>query len=247
MQRLSEAGQTMQRVHAGFGLAKAYCDIGEHDKSVRAYLEANLLQSVLRPFDLDRSLGQLAETRDFFAGLTAPPRSGRGRDLAFVIGLPRSGKSSIEQELAKAEGAFPSGESRLLLKLADATDDFDVIGREYERAAAVLAPGRLLVNASPNWTHVGHIRHALPEARVIHAVRGGPEHRIAMLQKHFASGQGYTNTVSSLLAYEAAYRDMMAFWETLYPGFVVARRATGNGLPPGQLAAWSRAAPALFE
>lgn len=247
MQHLCLTGQPIQRVHAGFGLAKALCDIGEHDRSVKNYLEANLLQSVLRPFDMDQALGDLSATRAFFAALPPPPASGRGRALTFVIGLPRSGKTTIEHELTQTENAFASGESSLLTRLANATDDFEVIGREYERAADAVAPGRGLINTSPNWTLVGFMRHALPETRVIHAVRGGPEHRIALLQKHFASGHGYTNSPSALLTYEEAYRDAMAFWEALYPGFIVRRRAGGDPLPAGQVAAWRKLAPALFD
>lgn len=247
MERLWLAGRPAQRVHAGFGLAKALCDIGEHEKSVVTYRDVNRLQARLRPFDLDRARQSIRATTAYFRDAATPQSSGRGKTLVFVIGLPRSGKSTIERELAATEGAFASGESSLLAKLAEATADFDVIGREYERAATHVAGTRTIVNSSPNWKLVGHIRHSLPAARVIHAVRGGAEHRIAMLQKHFAFSHGYTNSPAMLLDYETLHRDMMAFWHSIYPGFISDQRAAGPSIPSGQVGAWLKLEPALFD
>ncbi len=239
------------RLHFEFALAKALEDAAAEDErlyeqSFAHYARGNALRRKSHPYSAAeqavfvRRLCQLF-TREFFAA-----RAGAGAaagDPIFVLGLPRSGSTLIEQILAShsmVEGTMELPDiPRLAREIAHPAAD-EAVG--FVTAVAALTPPQLrdlgerylartrlmrrsarpfFVDKMPNnWLYVGLIQLLLPNARIIDARRHPLGCCLSCFKQHFARGQSFTYGLEDL---GLAYRDyvaLMAHFDTVLPGRV---------------------------
>jgi tetratricopeptide (TPR) repeat protein len=232
-----EAAPAEERIFAGFALGKALTDLDDHEGAIAAYLAANTLNRQIVAKPPERATAELALDTQRFEGVGAPRPDGGFYEATpiFVVGLPRSGKTTIETILSRHPAIEGVGElptmARLVAELrneigdmpiADVPSDrFTELGRAYMREAQSLAsPGMRIVDTLPaNFRHVGFIRLALPNARIIRSLRPRPEHIIAVYEKYFTSnGYEWSNDLDELSAYHAAFETQMATWNRLFVG-----------------------------
>ncbi len=164
----------------------------------------------------------------------------RGAGMVFVLGMPRSGTSLVEQILGchsqvHAGGELPSlrnalqstqrdGEGRLLWpqKVIDATDaQCADMGQAYLQDAlrstridaSSLPPGHFLTDKQPgNFTMLGAIPYLLPGARVVHCRRAPLDTCLSCFLQNFGPGHVYSTELNWLAATYRAYRSLMAWW-----------------------------------
>lgn len=234
----SDAVPVAERVFAGFGLGKALTDLGEHREAIETFLRANFMHRQRTPFSLDWVTAELKADVARFDG-NEPGSDGGFREATpiFVVGLPRAGKTTIETILSCHPDVAGAGEiptmGRLVRELvqqqpeASSTDiapgRYTELGRAYMREAQSLVPaGKVLIDTMPsNYRHIGFIRRALPNARIVWCVREAADQCVAIFEKHFSSrGYEYSSSMDELQAYHAAYRSMMAAWHSRFPGDV---------------------------
>ena len=181
-------------------------------------------------------------TPAFLAG-----RAGQGcpaPDPIFIVGLPRSGSTLVEQILAshsQVEGtqelpdiitlarrlggrARKASEGRYPEALAELTAaDLRALGEEYlARAAPHRKLGRpFFIDKMPNnWAHLGLIQLILPNAKIIDARRHPLGCGFSGFKQHFARGQGFTYDLADIGRYYADYVDLMAHFDAVLPGRV---------------------------
>ena len=177
-------------------------------------------------------------------------RSSVGLDAAdpiFVLGMPRSGSTLIEQILAShsaVEGAselpdITAMARRLSTRAAAETGygeaypgsladmppaAFAGLGAEYlERTHARRSSGRpFFVDKFPgNFMHVGLIHLMLPRARIVDVRRSPLACCVSLFKQCFAQGQAYSYDLADLGGYFAQYEKLMAHFATVLPGRVL--------------------------
>jgi tetratricopeptide (TPR) repeat protein len=238
------------RMHLCFALGKALEDGGDYAQSFGYYERGNALkraQSRYRPDVVERNAKLQRDffTRELFArlqgvGLPAP-------DPIFIVGLPRSGSTLLEQILAThslVEGTMELATlPRIVLELrgriADAADVADPIyprmlaqmrpewfaeiGKKYLDGTRVYRRGKpFFVDKMPNnFRHVGLIHLILPNARIIDARRASVPCCLSNFKQLFASGQEFTYDLENLGRYYRSYVELMAHWDEVLPGKVL--------------------------
>ncbi len=248
--RDEEAGEAVQledRFHLCFALGKALEDRGEYAESFRYYERGNALkQSEIRyrPEFVERNarLQRQVCTRELFAA-----RAGVGclSDAPiFIVGLPRSGSTLLEQILAshsQVEGTLELPDIPRMVA--------DMLGREsegdeprYPALLAALPPEELrrlgeryladtlayrqgkprFIDKMPNnFRHIGLIHLILPHARIIDARREPMACCFSNFKQLFASGQEFTYSISDIARYYRSYLELMAHWDDVLPGRVL--------------------------
>ena len=248
--RAEEAGEGIaasDRIHFCFALGKACEDRGEFDESWRYYERGNALQraeSLYRPEVLETNTREQIKvcTRAFFAA-----RNDWGtpdRDPIFVVGLPRSGSTLIEQILAshsQVEGTHELANiQRIVHDLQGRDHDFDdprypaILTEMNERdffalGARYMADTRAFRSGQPyfidkmpnNFRHIGLIRLMLPNAKIIDARRDPMSCCFSNLKQLFASGQEFAYSAEDIARYYRTYLDLMEHWEAVLPGHVL--------------------------
>jgi len=247
----SDGTDALDRIYAGFALGKALADLGDHFGSIAAFVEANRMQRQRISFSISDEVQTLKSAVNRFDDIDEGRLSNVSPEASpvFIVGLPRSGKSTLERILASHPSFAGAGElptmGRLVRELireaggqplaSISPDRFASLGRAYMAEAGRLIPdgARVIDTMPPNYHYLGFIRLALPKARVIHCVRPSAEHRVAIFEK-FLTGSGfeYTNELGELRDYHAAQRQMMGDWQKRFPGFV--RDVDAGALMRGQ-------------
>jgi tetratricopeptide (TPR) repeat protein len=235
----SENVDAVDRIFAGFAFGKALADIGDHSGSIAAFIEANRMQRQRVTFSMSREADLLRTEVERFRGVDEAHLSGApaAANPVFVVGLPRSGKSTLERVLASHPSFAGAGElptiGRLVRELlreagglplsAIPADRFAALGRAYvEEAQRLIPEGKRVIDTMPsNYHYLGFIRLALPNARIVHCVRSPAEHRVAIFEKYLTgAGFEYSNELGELRGYHLAYSQLMSDWHERFPGFV---------------------------
>ena len=237
----------VDRAHLCFALGKALEDRGETAESWLYYERGNALKradSQYRPEIIEANTqGQIAVcTRAFFAA-----RAGWGDarpDPIFIVGLPRSGSTLLEQILAshsQVEGTQELAEiQRIVLDLQGRdpdlanprypgvlaqmqAGDFRRLGEGYLADTQVYRSGkRFFIDKMPNnFRHIGLIQLMLPNARIIDARRDPMSCCFSNLKQLFASGQEFTYSAEDIARYYRTYLRLMRHWDEALPGRVL--------------------------
>jgi len=237
----------VDRYHLNFALGKALEDRGETADSWSYYERGNALkrsESRYRPEILETNTRQQIEvcTPDFFAR-----RSGWGDprpDPIFILGLPRSGSTLLEQILAshsRVEGTQELADiQRIVLDLqgreanlddprypkvlAELTEaDFRRLGETYLLDTQVYRSGkpRFIDKMPNNFRHIGLIHLMLPNARIIDARRDPMSCCFSNLKQLFAQGQEFAYSVEDIARYYRTYLELMRHWDAALPGRIL--------------------------
>jgi tetratricopeptide (TPR) repeat protein len=224
-----------------FALGKAYADLKEHARSFEHLLRGNALKRAQVRYDEAANLALLARIEAIFtpALLKKKARHGDRSHLpVFVLGMPRSGSSLIEQILASHPLVLGAGElttleevvrtvraSRDLLPYPDCIPALDGasirrIGALYLTRVRHLAPAgkiRVTDKMPSNYLLIGLIHMALPNARIIHTVRDPVDTCISCFSKLFTLEHNYTYDLAELGRYYRGYQRLMAHWHRVLP------------------------------
>ena len=248
--RAEEAASTTglaDRYHLCFALGKALEDREEAAESWRYYERGNALkrsESRYSPEIIETNTRKQIEvcTRDFFqnrAGWGDP-----GGDPIFIVGLPRSGSTLLEQVLAshsQVEGTQELSDiQRIVLELQGRAPDLDNprypaaladltrkdllrLGGKYLTDTQVYRTGtRFFIDKMPNnFRHVGLIHLMLPNARIIDARREPMACCFSNLKQLFAQGQEFTYSAADIARYYRTYLELMRHWDRVLPGRIL--------------------------
>jgi Sulfotransferase family len=216
-----------------FGLGKAYLDLGDSAEAFRHYREGNRLKRATYTYDADVNDRWMAEIAEAFSPtlMKAKAEIGARSDIPiFVVGMPRSGTTLVEQILASHPMAHGAGELRRLQSLGDevgfptgiptlAPERLNGIGEAYLAYVAPMAAGRRhVVDKMPsNFALAGLIRLVLPDARIIHCRRDPVDTCLSCYTKLFAGQQDFAYDLNELGRFHRAYQRLMAYWRDILP------------------------------
>jgi tetratricopeptide (TPR) repeat protein len=237
----------VDRVHALFALAKALEDAGTYEESFRYYGEGNALkraESRYSPLIIENNTRQQIQvcTPEFFAA-----RAGWGvpdSSAIFIVGLPRSGSTLLEQILAshsKVEGTqeLPNVQQivatlrgrdpdpanpqypKILTDLS--ADEVRALGERYLTGTQAYRSGKpFFIDKMPNnFRHLGLVRLMLPNAKIIDARREPMACCFSNLKQLFAKGQEFTYSVEDIARYYRTYLELMRHWDQVLPGWIL--------------------------
>jgi len=230
-----------------FALAKALEDRGEFAESFRYYGLGNALkrkESNYEPEIIERNTRRQIEvcTPEFFAARLG--WGAQGPDPIFIVGLPRSGSTLIEQILAshsQVEGTQELPNIQHIVATLRGRDP-DPQNPHYPRVLTELDAGRFLelgerylaetciqrtdrpyfIDKMPNnFRHIGLIHLMLPRAKIIDARREPMACCFSNLKQLFARGQEFTYSVEDIARYYRTYLELMRHWNYALPGRVL--------------------------
>jgi tetratricopeptide (TPR) repeat protein len=228
-----------QLIALNFALAKGYGDLQQHERAFHHLIEGNALKRKRIIYDEEETLGRFERIRKMFTGDLL--RSGYGdpsHTPVFVIGMPRSGTTLVEQILASHSQVFGAGEldafrqevdrleaasrrSRAYPELVATLSEEDLrdLGARYVSRARRLAPTakRVIDKMAANFLFAGLIHMALPHAPIIHVRRDPIDTCFSCFSVLFTGDQPYAYDLAELGRYYSAYHTLMEHWRRILP------------------------------
>jgi tetratricopeptide (TPR) repeat protein len=229
------------RLHLCYALGKALEDRGAYAVAFQHYAAGAALRRRTLVYDAGESTAVVHRSTTVYTPAFFAARVGAGfpaPDPIFIVGLPRSGSTLVEQILAShsaVEGTMELPEIGLFAKsLAEAGRgtypgcvgglghaDLRSLGELFlERTRIQRKLGRpFFIDKMPNnFWHIGLIRVILPSAKIIDARRHPMATCFSAFKQHFAQGQSFSYDLGDLGRYYRDYVALMAHFDTVLPG-----------------------------
>jgi len=229
---------TTERQQLDFALGKALEDRQDYAASFASYAAGAALRRAETPYDATAFTEQIGRSIRLFTPAFYAERAGFGAetdDPIFIVGLPRSGSTLIEQILASHSavegtmelpdigfiadglGAYPDGAAGLTAEAARKLGEGFIESTRLHRKLG----RRFFIDKMPNnFQYLGLICLILPNARIIDARRHPLATCFSAFKQHFAQGQAFSYDLADLGRYYRDYVDLMAHVDAALPGRV---------------------------
>lgn len=237
------AGATLnlaQKVDLGFALGKIYEDIGDFDKAFAYLHEANRLFRSTYAYDLAEDRAFFDLVMDIFDKDFLHRHKKDGCPDAtpiFIVGMPRSGTSLVEQILASHPAVHGAGElpylKRIILRACGDIPGFDFIeqarhfdsgtfgdvGEQYvQRLRKHSDSATYITDKLPhNFFYLGLIKIILPQAKIIHCRRSPLDTCLSIYKNYFSDFHRYAYDLKELGEYYRLYQKLMEHWQRVLP------------------------------
>lgn len=234
------------RIDLEFALGKAWMDAGQPNKAMQHLQAGNSLHRSKISFDGKAVAGRLKNYANCFDQSTAEARQLQASanlaevpKVAFIVGMPRSGTTLIEQVLSSHDKIFGAGELTTLPRLKNAVlgKDFPDAPDSSQRVKSIenltslanaylnealqhLPPSddgyQYILDKMPgNFMFCGLIAMAMPHARIIHCRRNPIDTCLSCFSKYFVSGQSFSYDLTELGNYYRSYDNLMQHWKSV--------------------------------
>ena len=235
----------VNRLQFHFALGKAFEDAGDYAQSFDHYSKGNELHHARIRYDANVNSERTARLKSTFTRAFFADRAGAGnptREPIFILGMPRSGSTLIEQILSSHSAVEGTTELPEIISMAkdlrgQATSEgiaaygdalgamsaaaLRELGGQYmERTRIHRKTGRpYFIDKMPNnFLHAGMIQLVLPNARIIDARRHPLACCFSNFKQHYARGQRFSYDLTDLGRYYRDYVELMAHFDDTLPG-----------------------------
>jgi tetratricopeptide (TPR) repeat protein len=230
-----------KRCHLHFAVAKTYERRGRYDTAFGQFQNANRIKARLYPFDAGRHGELVDRIMATFTPELFEQRRGFGVDddrPVFIVGMPRSGSTLVEQILSSHPDVSGLGEHPEMLEIMrelpglvgdgqpapECCSALSVeLSRELARRYRAGMPGpgenaaRVCDKMLGNFLRLGLIALLFPRARVVHCVRNPLDTCVSCFTQDFAQGLRFTTDLGHLAAFHRSYRALIAHWRRVLP------------------------------
>jgi tetratricopeptide (TPR) repeat protein len=229
-----------KKIGLGFSLGKVFEDIGEYVKAMEFMLQATQLKRASFDYSISEEQDLVHGVKEVFSSEFFSSNKGIGNPDAtpiFILGMPRSGTSLVEQILSSHPDVHGAGELNDLMDMTgrigipdsskkfplNVTDldsrAFENIGKKYVTSLRKHSENtRFITDKMPhNFLLIGYIKAILPNARIIHLTRDPMDNCLSLFKTFFTKGHHYSYDLTELGEYYNLYLDLMEYWRNTLP------------------------------
>lgn len=204
----------------------------QFDKAYASMKQANALLSPLRPFK-QQSFMQIINSLSLCHPSDVLAVSDHVTPI-FIVGMPRSGTTLVEQILASHSNVEATDElpfiERIALQLEMsggyasnlASMSIETAQQLRARYLAEVKPyfkrtPAYFIDKNPNnFLHIGLIKTLFPNAKIVNVIRHTTDNAISVFKQHFSRGHDYSYSMDGIVNYWNAYHEIMLHWNKLY-------------------------------
>lgn len=222
-----------ERMHFHYALANICDKQAQYDMAFAHYAAANQIRRNSLDYDADDHaayIGRLIEAYSPALRDEAREWGSKSELPVFIVGMPRSGTTLVEQIVASHPHAHGAGELPLLASLEQAIPDYPDDLRQRGRIVAANGSHRYLEalrmhsdtairiadKAPSNFLRIGLIRLLLPNAKIVHCRRNALDTCVSMYFNYFVSGNEYSYDLEELGRYYRDYLRLMTHWRDAF-------------------------------
>ena len=231
-----------QKIYLYFGLSKAFEDKGNFLKSFEHFEIGNSLKRKKSNYSIERDRILFQKIKDLFNSIVSEKLNiiPSEKKTIFILGMPRSGTTLVEQIVSSHKDVYGAGELNYLSKLIY-KNLFDSSGTNF-LSSKILATTSNLNNVASNYSNfldnfnfkedfitdkallnfqwIGFIKILFPNAKIINCIRDPKENCLSIYKNLFDYEGAWCYDKNELTEYYSLYLDLMKFWEKKYPNTI---------------------------
>ena len=218
------------KILATNALSKGYFDLNNINLGFEYLNKSNSLKRQISKFSMNEQEKQFINIKNFFSDLenqVSKFRKSLKSKPVFIVGMPRSGTTLLEQVLASHSKIYAAGELNFLQKIIDKVglskpvniqEYFEEIRNYYYSKISRISKNKFIIDKLPlNFRWIGFIIKAFPEAKIIHIQRNPMAVCWSNYKTHFVdNGMDFNLTQEDIAKYYALYFDLMKFWDVQF-------------------------------
>ncbi len=230
----SKAISQNDRMHLSYALSKVKLDLGQHEEAVKLLQTANALRKDELNYDISIDEDLFKDIKNVFSTKNAPVPVSSFEDKPktipiFILGMPRSGTTLVEQIISSHSDVYGAGELRFMDRIMDNLDwrgghlNPDAINNiraeYYDSISALNIDKPFVTDKMPaNFRWLGFISQAFPEAKIVHVDRNPAAVCWSNYKLYFpANGMRFSFDMEDVAHYYGLYQDLMQFWRGIFP------------------------------
>ena len=224
------------KINLCFALAKVYEDLNHHDNFFKFLNEGNALRKKELNYDIIQSNNVHSTIINLFSSnqtvINKPKKNSKIKPI-FIVGMPRSGTTLVEQIISNHHKVYGAGELLTLRKVINpilenylkdnkykiSKKDLSLAREQYIDSLSNLnVSEKIITDKMPvNFRLIGFILSAIPEAKIIHIKRDARAICWSNYKHYFSAGNGFSFDQDDLVKFYTLYSEMMDFWHKLFP------------------------------
>ena len=229
-----------QKINLHFAIAKADEDMDNIEKSFNHFDEGNKIKRKSLNFDINTEIKIFNSIKNTFNKIDFDKISNENlhkRKIIFVLGMPRSGTSLVEQIITSHSNVFGAGELPILSKIVqNELMDQDILSSDkvnnlikdqslipqlrdeyYSYIKRFNSNEDFITDKAPlNFRWVGLIKILFPNSKIIHCSRDPKDNCLSLYKNLFEGGLNFSYDQKSLGVYYNLYLDLMNFWSKYF-------------------------------
>ena len=217
----------LEKIHLYYGIHKAYEDIKDYKNAFKFLKEGNELLKKNSNYDFDKDEKKIQGNINLYKKIKQIKTSGTHRDLIFIVGMPRSGSSLVEQILASHKKVFGGGELPYIQEITqkiikEEKIDNSLIDNYRNHYLSLITE----LNDSPsvftdkellNFNSIGLILSLFPNAKIINCTRDSIDNCWSIYKNFFPIKTEFVNNFRDIAKFYKLYLNTMNFWQKEFP------------------------------
>jgi len=217
-----------QRCHINFGLAKACEDLGDFKQAFAHYCEGNELRKKVLNYNINQDVELFRKIKSNYPQIVQkslkPDKLTNNTMPIFIVGMPRSGTTLVEQIISSHSQVTGAGELNFVSQFGAAISTgiteknneslLDFRSKYLDKLKNVSNGNHIVTDKMPqNFRYIGLLASAFPEAKIIHVKRNPAAVCWANYKQYFTSKNiGYCYAIDDVVSYHKLYKNLMEFW-----------------------------------
>ena len=233
-----------QKANLYYGLAKANEDVGNIEASFENFEKANKIIRSLINFRIEDEIKLFNSIKKEFKNVDLDKFNktlDNQKKIIFILGMPRSGTTLVEQIISSHSNVFGGGELPFMSKIIEENilKDMELSPRNFDDLVndnSTLSEMRIdyynnlkrfnynedfITDKAPlNFRWIGFIKIFFPNSKIIHCSRNAKDNCLSLYKNFFEGGLNFTYNQKELGNYYNLYLDLMDYWKKLYPDLI---------------------------
>ena len=224
-----------QLTHLHFALGKAFEDVEKYEASFKNFNKANQYLNEIFKYDIHQDVEKFEKIKKTTEYVNKVIINKNLRQLIFIVGMPRSGTSLIEQIISSHSNVFGGGELTFLsnvinkeilnnkklntIKNNDLKNLLEITQEQYiSKISKIDSSNKVFIDKAPlNFRYIGFIKKIFPNSKIINCNRDPIDVCWSNYKNFFSGTLLFSNDLNNLASYYSLYQNYIKFWKELFP------------------------------